>query len=393
MKTYKHALLIFAVVAIVCLFATVFVACNKIDDQDENDFNIFVENSDDYDFELQNDDTYKIVKYNGIYSKIIIPSQYNEKPVTCIGDNAFEKCENLSDIIIPNSVTSIGKYAFSGCIKISNVTIPNSVTSIGEYAFYNCIGLLYFTMGNGVSELPRGLLTGCNAIHTITLPFVGSTKKKSHYYKSQSMLFGYVFDLEGGSGYMGARQCYDVSEDGQLQNYVYNIPSSLRNVTITGGIIEFGAFSGCDKLINVTITSDITYLSPYAFYGCTRLSNVTLPSSVTSIGERAFLGCSSLAIDKIPDGVTSIEEEAFRECNSLTDLTLPENLVRIGAYAFYKCEKLTNIKFLNTLNWYCTDNKISWNNKIGGNLENVTVPWNNATKFTSTEQKYYWYKN
>ena len=38
-----------------------------------------------------------------------------------------------------NSVTSIGSSAFEGCDGLTSVTIPNSVTSIGEDAFLNCI--------------------------------------------------------------------------------------------------------------------------------------------------------------------------------------------------------------------------------------------------------------
>lgn len=37
------------------------------------------------------------------------------------------------------SVTSIGEHAFDGCESLASITIPNSVTSIGDSAFMNCI--------------------------------------------------------------------------------------------------------------------------------------------------------------------------------------------------------------------------------------------------------------
>ena len=50
----------------------------------------------------------------------------------------FLNGDEISDLIIPNSITSIGQYTFTGC-AMASVTIPNSVTRIGDYAFQNCI--------------------------------------------------------------------------------------------------------------------------------------------------------------------------------------------------------------------------------------------------------------
>ena len=51
---------------------------------------------------------------------IVIPATVtnDEKTynVTRIGDEAFDQCQNLTSVTIPESVTRIGNYAFSGCI-------------------------------------------------------------------------------------------------------------------------------------------------------------------------------------------------------------------------------------------------------------------------------------
>ena len=87
-------------------------------------------------------------------TKIQIPSQIQygkyTYEVTSIGMMAFEGCESLASIIIPNSVTSIRDRAFAYCSSLTSITIPNSVTSIGDSAFAACSSL-------GSVRIPRSL--------------------------------------------------------------------------------------------------------------------------------------------------------------------------------------------------------------------------------------------
>jgi hypothetical protein len=59
----------------------------------------------------------------------------------CIGELAFSDCNELSSVIIPDSVTSINGYAFSGCDSLASVTIGNGTKSIGKNAFLSCYAL------------------------------------------------------------------------------------------------------------------------------------------------------------------------------------------------------------------------------------------------------------
>ena len=57
--------------------------------------------------------------------------------LTILKNNAFTNCNNLTSIIIPNSVTTIGIGAFEGSGLLS-IIIPNSVTTIEREAFWDC---------------------------------------------------------------------------------------------------------------------------------------------------------------------------------------------------------------------------------------------------------------
>ena len=66
--------------------------------------------------------------------------------VTSIGESAFKNCSSLTSITIHDSVTSSWRWAFRGCSSLTSITIPDSVNSIGEWAFYDCSSLtnIYF---------------------------------------------------------------------------------------------------------------------------------------------------------------------------------------------------------------------------------------------------------
>ena len=87
--------------------------------------------------------------------------------VESIGDHAFEGCENLINITIPDSVTSIGLCAFEGCSSLTNITIPNGVTSIGFCAFYNCTSLTSITIPNSVTSIGDYTFGKCDSLSVL----------------------------------------------------------------------------------------------------------------------------------------------------------------------------------------------------------------------------------
>jgi hypothetical protein len=88
--------------------------------------------------------------------------------LTSITNFAFEHCETLVGITIPNSVTSIGESAFFYCTNLISVTIPNSVTSIDFAAFVGCTSLTSVTIGNGVTRIWHAAFSDCTSLTSVT---------------------------------------------------------------------------------------------------------------------------------------------------------------------------------------------------------------------------------
>jgi len=108
-----------------------------------------------------------ITGYTGSGGFENIPDTINGLPVTSIAPSAFQYCENVTGVTIPNSVTNIGQTAFWGCWDLTNVTIPNSVISIGNYAFWYCWGMNSITLGTNVAILGDDVFNACLSLSAV----------------------------------------------------------------------------------------------------------------------------------------------------------------------------------------------------------------------------------
>jgi hypothetical protein len=49
--------------------------------------------------------------------------------------------EKIKTIVVEEGINKIGEFAFDGCNNLQNVSLPESLTTIGKNAFSYCVGL------------------------------------------------------------------------------------------------------------------------------------------------------------------------------------------------------------------------------------------------------------
>ena len=231
--------------------------------------------------------------------------------VTMIGESAFDNCDKLTGVTLPECVTSIGKTAFYDCDGLSEFTIPDSVTEVGSSALYSCGKLASITIGDSVTEIGNGAFAYCTSLTSVTIPnsvteigngaFAGCTNIK---------VFAGKFATEDGRSLIMDNKMIAYA---YASGTTYTIPDSVTK-------IESSAFSGCDSLTSVNIPDSVTTIGESAFRFCDSLTSVNIPDSVTTIGNTAFYDCDGLTSMNIPDSVTSIGEHAFLYCRSMTSV-------------------------------------------------------------------------
>ena len=208
--------------------------------------------------------------------------------VTGIGKDAFEDCETLRDIRLPNTIKVIGPWAFENT-ALDRIMIPNSVKEIGKEAFLRCPRLKEVNIPGSVVSI------GENA-------------------------FG-----EG--------------------------TENLKKVTLHEGLEIIGdyAFFESFKLNNVDIPDGVKKIGRMAFESCGHdtfgTQILTIPDSVTSIGAAAFKGSNVYEVT-LPKPLTVIEDDLFCYSSQLQKVRILENVTRIGKKAFAHTNNLRWISLL-----------------------------------------------
>ncbi len=308
------------------------------------------------------------------YSEFGINAIRFERPLTEIGEEAFYKCRNITNISLPETVTTIGESAFGECTALECMTIGGKISTIGKMAFDNCIALhsLHISsvgewcniefadpVANPIYHCGQFVVNG-KKVTEVTVPdWVKEIKPYAFYNYTQmsSIKIPDSITSIGTEAFVGcdalskvfitdvAKWC-EIEFNGEMSNplstagELYINGASATNLSLEGvTTISNWAFIRFSSLQSV-VANDIESIGLEAFRGCTALTNVTLGEGIAEINDRTFMGCQALKNISIPNSVTSIGNYAFGYCSSLTSVTIGNSVTSIGNYAFGYCSSL-----------------------------------------------------
>ena len=284
----------------------------------------------------------------------------------------------IKEIYIVSGITSISNYVFYGAYNLTKVTVPYTVETIGNYAFEFCDKLENLDLPqNGMSVLKtirNGAFYGCSALKTVNF---GDELKTigSYAFTNSGLIYANIpesvtsigshalgFDYSNGVytpvdsfvvyGVRGSAAESYVSKSNREDNAGFTFIGnnwSFNNITgvlhINGkGTMEIPGYWADKKIApmdsgsRIIFDERITTVSRYSFYGFTGTSDFNglfLPDGLTSIGEYAFEFAKNLGnVISLPENTKSIETGAFYSCNSLKKINLNDGLTTIGSNAF-----------------------------------------------------------
>ncbi len=312
-------------------------------------------------------------------SAIYVPDYIRGYPVVRIDEFAFEWCDAIPEIHIPDTVLEIENGAFRFCLNLEKIvlseehptlcsengilytkdkktlicfpanssvrtsTLPVELESIAAFAFWGA-QIESISLSENITNIGVGAFGCCSSLEYIAID------ENNPYYKSEDgvlynkectkilcMPNAVVKDVLDTVDTIGA-----YSFCGSIQEIEYQFSNIL--------IVEEYAFAYCENLISIKFDDALEEIGAGAFLNCYYVTEIDLSDGVSNIGEDTFWNC--LYIEKIVLGphIKTIPSGSFGYCLSLYEIELNDNISTIGQYAFFSCEFLEEVNLKSTIN-------------------------------------------
>ncbi len=310
----------------------------------------------------------------GIFRESKVSTIQLPSDLTALGEEAFNICNNITELTLPDTVTSLGVKCFSSASNLRKLTlsksltalpadatfgtalvslsIPASVTSIDKYGAYADMVFLYnkdvqladdailakylYLNGAHTSEdIPKNMenQTVSSEIHLSADGSFEESNALDNYYESLGMERNSWF---GPSEALSDKDIEDyVVEDKYLTSYTGDkklvfVPECTANGDIIW--LKAGAFAGNTTVEGISLQS-INSIEPHSFEGCTNLKKMWFGMCSFSYLDKDDDGIQAEAFAGIPEGITvyfpaGLTEEEFQNYERIfKEKGMPESTI------------------------------------------------------------------
>ncbi|MGN0591702.1 MAG: leucine-rich repeat protein [Ruminococcus sp.] len=228
--------------------------------------------------------------------------------VTSIGQNAFYRLKNLTEVSLPEGLETISAYAFSFCTSLSSVTLPSTFTEFSWQIFFGCTAMEEILVSEENTEYTSvdGIL----------------------YDKDVQELFWYPSNYDA-SVYTIPETVTDIASSSIIDCI------NLKEIVMHKDVADFPSMLRCNSLERFTVAEENPYYADMdgVLYNKDFTELIQCPPKLVS------------GVFTIPDGVEIIGDAAFNECAALTGVEIPDSVVSVELYAFLYCDSMLEIVF------------------------------------------------
>jgi len=306
------------------------------------------------------------VESNALAGHVTVPATLGGSPVGYIHMLAFDHCDKMTGVTLPDTLLAIDESSFQGCSALQSVTIPASVR-----------------------ELDRHPFPGCTSLATLRV-----AEDNPHFTARDNVV--YSKDMTRLAFAAPGADLGDFAIPGTVTNigiWAFNRCVHLRSVSVPSGVRQIGSwtFAYCPELTSVKLSEGLETIDKGGF-GYSALTNLSLPASLYWLSPEAVAGCTNLvaysvaggnwtyaardgilfskdmktlalypsgrtnAVFAVPAGVEALGDWAFQGCPRLEELEIPEGVSSLGFSSVGSCPKLARVKLpssLRTIGSYC----------------------------------------
>ena len=304
-----------------------------------------------------------LIRAKSVAEEITIP-----KGTSGIGGSAFNGCENVQKVVLPESVQTIETKAFASCKKLEWVriegnpeiakdAIPEKAVLIAPQISFDTIksksmkhqtAIGFFFLHEELHTIPEGIVKYVIKNFDKMLPDIQKVpellERMLNYDVLQIEQIDRLFEvlqenvhhrallLEYKNKRFSNEQIQKQAAMQEKKQTKMPTAAEMKKIwkpkTLPYGTLETSGYYGSETIVTIPavigkkqvtrVGSCCFYVSPFDDNNRKEITMILVPEGVTSVGDRAFVGCEKLLQIHIPATLVKIEEYAFWKCSNVT---------------------------------------------------------------------------